>query len=70
MEGKNTKEKIKLINKIIKYEKEWNPKVYKDLYDNKDYNAIAQIVKQLNDLSNITKRLAFFYYQSHKKIKL
>ena len=98
MEEKNINEKMMLINKIIKYEKEWNPRVYKDLYDNKEYNAIAQIgknidsnllfliedlfqdfndilnhdnytqfVKQLNDLSNIIKRLAFFYYQSNKK---
>lgn len=97
MKEKNTNEKKVLINKIIKYEKKWNPKVYKDLYEDKDYNAIAQIekklddnllllmkdytqdindiinndnytqfVNQLNDLTEIIKKLALFYYQSKK----
>lgn len=98
MEEKNINKKMMLINKIMKYEKKWNPKVYKDLYENKEYNAIAQIgtkvdnnvlfliedysqdindiinndnytqfVSQLNDLTDIIKELAFFYYKSQKK---
>ena len=98
MEEINDNEKMNLIHKILKYEKIWNPKVYKDLYENKEYNAIAQIgtkvdnnvlfliedfsqdindiinndnytqfVSQLNDLTEIIKKLAFLYYQSQKK---
>lgn len=98
MEEINDNEKMNLIHKILKYEKIWNPKVYKDLYENKEYNAIAQIgtkvdnnvlfliedfsqdindiinndnytqfVNQLNDLTEIIKKLAFLYYQSQKK---
>ena len=98
MQEINDNEKMNLIHKILKYEKIWNPKVYKDLYENKEYNAIAQIgtkvdnnvlfliedfsqdindiinndnytqfVNQLNDLTEIIKKLAFLYYQSQKK---